>query len=66
MIQIKFCPILECEVLPIRKNENEKEVRCKIGHKFCFNCLRNWHRISDCDLELEKEFQIWKKGKIIM
>jgi hypothetical protein len=41
MIQIKFCPILECEEYPIRKNENEKEVRCKIGHKFCFNCLRN-------------------------
>ena len=61
MIQIKFCPILECEEYPIIKNENEKEVKCKIGHNF--NYLRNWHGISDCELELEKEFQIWKMEK---
>ena len=48
-----------------KEKENEKEVKCKNGHKFCFKCLKNWHGNTDCDLELEKDFQIWKKGKII-
>ena len=62
----KFCPKIGCDSFAIRENENIKEVKCKkYGHKFCFNCLRDWHGITDCDLELEKEFQIWKKGKII-
>ena len=61
----KFCPKKGCDSYAIRDNENIKEVKCKNNHKFCFNCLRDWHGNTDCDLELEKEFQIWKKGKII-
>ena len=61
----KFCPKIGCDSYAVRDNENIKEVTCKNNHKFCFNCLRDWHGNTDCDLELEKEFQIWKKGKII-
>ena len=61
----KFCPKIGCDSYAERDNENIKEVTCKNNHKFCFNCLRDWHGNTDCDLELEKEFQIWKKGKII-
>ena len=61
----KFCPHLGCDTYAERKNKKEKQVKCQNGHKFCFKCLKNWHGDSDCDLELEKDFQIWKKGKII-
>ena len=61
----KFCPKVGCDSYAIREDKNIKEVKCKNNHKFCFNCLRDWHGNTNCDLELEKEFQIWKKGKII-
>ena len=36
----------------IRENKNIKEVKCKNNHKFCFNCLRDWHGNTNYDLEL--------------
>ena len=61
----KFYPKVGCESYTIREDKNIKEIKCKNNHKFCFHCLRDWHGNTNYDLELEKEFQIWKKGKII-
>ena len=35
------------------------------GHEYCYVCLKPWHGINDCDEEVDKDFQLWKKGKII-
>ena len=60
----KFCPHPGCEEYVERPKKNIKEVKCKKGHQFCYECLRKVHP-GNCDLQLEKDFKIWKKGKII-
>ena len=61
----KFCPQPNCSSYIERKPNEDKYVKCKNGHKFCFVCLKPWHKDTECDEELDKDFQIWKKGKII-
>ena len=60
----KFCPHPGCEEYVERPEKNVKEVKCKKGHQFCYQCLSKVHS-GNCDLQLEKDFKIWKKGKII-
>ena len=60
----KFCPHPGCEEYVERPKNDTKEVKCKKGHRFCYQCLREVHS-GNCDVQLEKDFKIWKKGKII-
>ena len=60
----KFCPKKGCESYA-EKIGKEKYVQCKNGHKFCFNCMRDWHGKEECEKKDEEDFKIWKKGKII-
>ena len=60
----KFCPIQGCESYAEKKGKN-KYVECKNKHKFCFNCLKNWHGKVKCEKKEEEDFKIWKKDKII-
>ena len=60
----KFCPVKNCDSYGEKTSKN-KYVICKKGHKFCFNCLKNWHGNEECEKKEEEDFKIWKKGKII-
>ena len=59
-----FCPIPNCEGYAT-KDPNKKYIKCINGHTFCTNCMKKEHGNEKCENVLEKEFQIWKKGKII-
>ena len=60
----KFCPIKGCDSYGEKKGK-DKYVKCKKGHKFCFQCLKNWHGKDKCEKKEEEDFKIWKKDKII-
>jgi hypothetical protein len=71
----KFCPTVNCGSYGQRRNDNEKYIQCENGHKYCFQCLGNWHGKTPCDEVfcliflfykiLDKEFDKWKKGKTV-
>lgn len=61
----KFCPEPDCTSHIERKEGEDKYVQCQNGHKYCYVCLKHWHGRKKCDEELDKDFQIWKKGKVI-
>ena len=60
----KECPYPECDSY-LLKSRNNKFVKCKNGHKFCYECLRPWHENNSCEEIMEKEFMNWKKNKVI-
>ena len=60
----KQCPQPNCESF-LQKNEKNDFVKCQKGHKFCFECLRPWHKGVSCENIMEKEFLKWKKNKVI-
>ena len=60
----KFCPKKGCESYGEKKGK-EKYIQCEKGHKFCFNCLKDWHGNEPCEKKEEEDFKIWKKDKII-
>ena len=62
---LKFCPQPNCDGVAERKDENEKYVTCDKGHKFCFVCLKEWHGNKKCSTEIDKDFLLWKKDKIV-
>jgi hypothetical protein len=56
---IQLCPFPDCESYA-EKGKN-KFVTCKENnHKFCFNCLKDWHENKNCEMELNKSFEKWK------
>ena len=59
----KFCPEPDCNSY-LQKGK-DKYVQCENGHKYCYVCLKKWHGKTNCDEELDKDFQIWKQGKVI-
>jgi hypothetical protein len=59
-----FCPEPNCDSYAI-KDKKIKYVKCENGHNFCCICMKKPHGNNSCENELEKDFQIWKKGKII-
>ena len=62
----KFCPKPNCNsYLEMKKGDKNKYVRCKNGHKYCYICLKPPHGGKKCDEELDKDFQVWRKGKVI-
>ena len=62
----KQCPKPDCDsFLEKPKSKKNKYVKCQNNHEFCFECLRPPHGKSTCEEVLEKDFQIWSKGKVI-
>ena len=62
----KFCPKPNCNsYLEMKKGDKNKYVRCKNGHEYCYICLKPPHGGKKCDEELDKDFQVWRKGKVI-
>lgn len=59
----KFCPEPNCD--SYLEKGADKYVKCKNGHKYCYVCLKQWHGETKCDEELDKDFQVWRKGKVI-
>ena len=59
----KFCPEPDCNSY-LQKGK-DKFVQCENGHQYCYVCLKKWHGKSKCDEELDKDFQIWKEGKVV-
>ena len=59
----KFCPEPDCNSY-LQKGAN-KYVQCENRHKYCYVCLKLWHGKTNCDEELDKDFQIWKKDKVV-
>lgn len=60
----KFCPYPNCESY-LEKEKGNKYVECQNGHQYCYVCLKPWHKNTNCDQEENKDFQLWKKGKVI-
>ena len=60
----KFCPVPNCDSY-ITRNPANKYVQCRNGHKTCFMCLKKWHGDRECDNEIDKDFQLWKKNKVL-
>ena len=60
----KFCPEPDCNSY-LQEDPTNRYVQCKNGHKYCYRCLKPWHGKSKCDEEIDKEFQIWKKDKVV-
>jgi hypothetical protein len=44
---LKFCPEVNCGSFA-RRSDN-KYVKCENGHKFCFECTKNWHGKKKCE-----------------
>lgn len=59
---IQLCPFPNCESYA-SKNEKNNYVTCLKGHKFCFNCLKDWHGKEKCKIEIDSNFEKWKKSK---
>ena len=56
---IQLCPYPDCESYA-EKGENKFVICKENNHKFCFNCLRDWHENKNCEMELNKSFEKWK------
>ena len=57
---IQLCPFTDCDSYAL-KIGNNKYVSCKKNnHKFCFNCLKDWHGDKECDNSVDKSFQNWR------
>ena len=61
---IKFCPIPDCDGYA-EKTKNKKYVKCNFGHDFCFECLKQPHGKQKCEDIIDKDFEEWKKHKIV-
>ena len=61
----KFCPYPGCNSFIERNEGDSKYVQCEKGHKSCYVCLKEWHGKTECEEKPEKDFQIWKEGKVI-
>ena len=61
----KFCPTPDCISYLETKEEDNKYSKCENDHEYCYICLNPWHGKHNCDEEVDKEFQLWKKGKTI-
>ena len=56
---IQLCPFPDCDSYA-KKRGKIKFVSCMKGHKFCFNCLKEWHENKECDTSVDKSFENWR------
>ena len=59
---IQLCPYPNCESYASKEGYNNY-VQCLEGHKFCFNCLGDWHGIEKCKIDIDSKFEKWKNSK---
>ena len=58
--KVQLCPFPDCESYA-RKKDNKNFVCCiQNKHKFCFNCLKDWHENKKCDDKVDKSFEKWR------
>ncbi len=62
---IQLCPFPDCESYASKNKNNNFYVQCLNGHKFCFNCLKDWHDEEKCKIEKDRKFEKWKNSKNI-
>ena len=56
---VQLCPFPDCE--SYAEKGNNKYVCCiENRHKFCFNCLKDWHGDKQCNIEVDKSFENWR------
>ena len=60
---IQLCPYPDCESYAKKINDNKYVSYVRNGHKFCFNCLQNWHENEKCKIDLDKSFVEWRDPK---
>ena len=60
----KPCPHPDCESY-LEKSRNTKYVKCKLGHEYCFECLKPPHGKTSCEDNIDKQFLKWKKHRRI-
>ena len=59
--KVQLCPFPDCESYAIKENSHNKYVTCnKNHHKFCFNCLKDWHNEKPCDTKVDNSFEKWR------
>ena len=57
---IQLCPYPDCESYA-KKVKNNNYVCCiEKKHKFCFNCLKDWHGKKKCDDSVDESFKKWR------
>ena len=57
---IQLCPYPDCESYA-KKVKNNNYVCCvEKKHKFCFNCLKEWHGKKKCDDSVDESFKKWR------
>ena len=61
----KLCPYPNCSSYGKLRNDNDKYIKCELGHKFCYNCLKPWHGKEECSYSKENDLNIWKQHNII-
>jgi hypothetical protein len=47
---MKWCPQTNCHSIAVRERSNIKEIHCRCGHYFCFDCLEKAHRPASCEI----------------
>ena len=57
---VQLCPFPDCESYAIKKDENNYVCCIEKKHKFCFNCLKDWHGKKKCDDKVDKSFEKWR------
>ena len=60
---IKLCPFPDCESYALKRGNNNY-VSCHNNHKFCFNCLKDWHP-GHCKIERDELFEKWKNSNLV-
>ena len=58
--KIQLCPFPDCDSYALKKGINNYVSCIKNKHKFCFNCLKNWHGNKKCDSSEDKSFKKWR------
>ena len=59
---VQLCPFPDCESYAMKKEEDNYVSCIKNKHKFCFNCLKDWHGNKKCDDNIDKSFQKWRNS----
>ena len=57
---VQLCPFPDCESYARLENDNKYVYCIENKHKFCFNCLKDWHGDKKCDDNIDKSFEKWR------
>ena len=57
---VQLCPYPDCESYAKKLSETNYVCCIHNKHKFCFNCLKEWHGKKKCDDSVDKSFNKWR------